>query len=128
MKTKLLFTLPVIALSSVFTACEKENSNVELPEINVSGNVSGTWSKNTTVNVSGHITVPEGQTLTIEEGVQVIFDDNGVGVNHTGIEFMVHGKLYCQGTADNPVLFSVAESRRPAAVFAGTNRSRNCFP
>ena len=27
MKTKLLFTLPVIALSSVFTACEKENSS-----------------------------------------------------------------------------------------------------
>jgi hypothetical protein len=70
--------------------------------------------------VAGHINVPEGQTLTVEEGVQVIFDDNGVGVNHTGIEFLVHGKLYCKGTADNPVLFSVAESKRIAAnTFAG---------
>ena len=75
---------------------------------NVSGDISGTWSKNTTVNVSGHITVPEGQTLSIEEGVQIIFDDNGVGASHTGIEFMVNGKLYCKGTAGNPVLFSVA--------------------
>lgn len=86
----------------------------------VSGNVSGTWNKNATANVSGHITVPEGQTLTIEEGVQVIFDDNGVGADHTGIEFMVKGKLHCKGTADNPILFSVAESKRTAAnTFGG---------
>jgi hypothetical protein len=127
MKAKLLFTVPVIALCSVFTACEeKDNAGYnEEPALresinNVSGNVSGTWDKNTTVNVSGHIIVPEGQTLIIEEGVQVVFDDNGVGVNHTGIEFMVNGKLYCKGTAANPVLFSVAAGKRTAAnTFAG---------
>jgi hypothetical protein len=87
---------------------------------NVSGNVSGIWNKNTTVNVTGHITVPEGQTLTIEEGVQVIFDDNGVGANHTGIEFMVDGKLYCRGTVTHPVLFSVAPGKRTATnIFGG---------
>jgi len=63
---------------------------------NISGDVSGVWEKNATVNVSGHITVPVGQTLTIEEGVQVIFDDNGVGASHTRIEFLVAGKLYCK--------------------------------
>jgi hypothetical protein len=87
---------------------------------NISGNVSGVWEKNSTVNVSGHITVPAGQTLTIEEGVQVLFDDNGVGASHTRIEFMVAGKLYCKGTATNPVLFSVAASKRIAAnIFGG---------
>ena len=87
---------------------------------NISGNVSGTWEKNATVNVSGHITVPVGQTLTIEEGVQVIFDDNGVGASHTRIEFMVAGKLYCKGTTTNPILFSVAPSKRIAAnTFGG---------
>ena len=35
-------------------------------EENVSGNVSGTWEKNSIINVSGHITVPEGESLTIE--------------------------------------------------------------
>jgi uncharacterized protein YjdB len=50
---------------------------------NVSGNVSGVWEKNTVVNVSGHISVPKGSSLTIEEGVQVIFDDNGVGASQT---------------------------------------------
>ena len=87
---------------------------------NISGNVSGVWEKNSTVNVSGHITVPIGQTLTIEEGVQVVFDDNGVGASHTRIEFMVAGKLYCNGTTTNPVLFSVAASKRIAAnTFGG---------
>ena len=82
---------------------------------NVSGNVSGTWDKNTTVNVSGHITVPEGQTLTIEEGVQVIFSSNGVGASHVAIELIVNGKLYCKGTETNPILFSVAENERTAS-------------
>lgn len=87
---------------------------------NISGTVSGTWEKNSTVNVSGHITVPVGQTLIIEEGVQVIFDENGVGASHTRIEFMVAGKLYCNGTATNPILFSVAPSKRTAAnTFGG---------
>ena len=87
---------------------------------NVAGNVSGTWEKNATVNISGHITVPAGQSLTIEEGVQVIFDDNGVGASHTRIEFMVGGKLYCNGTTTNPILFSVAPSKRIATnTFGG---------
>lgn len=87
---------------------------------NISGNVSGVWEKNATVNVSGHITVPIGQTLTIEQGVQVIFDDNGVGASHTRIEFLVAGKLYCNGTATNPILFSIAPSKRIASnTFGG---------
>ena len=87
---------------------------------NVSGNVSGIWEKNSTVNVSGHITIPAGQTLTIEEGVQVIFNDNGVGASHTKIEFIVAGKLYCNGTTNNPILFSVDPSKRTAAnIFGG---------
>jgi hypothetical protein len=87
---------------------------------NTSGNVSGVWEKNSTVNVTGHITVPAGQTLIIEEGVQVLFDDNGVGASHTRIEFMVAGKLYCKGTSTNPVLFSVAPGKRIAAnTFGG---------
>ena len=86
----------------------------------VSGNVEGVWEKNLTVNVTGHITVPKGKTLTIEEGCHVIFDDNGVGASHIGIEFMVEGNLYCRGTAANPVLFSVAPGKRMAENrFAG---------
>lgn len=105
-------------ISSLKATCDVTVSWATLN--NISGNVSGVWEKNATVNVSGHITVPAGQTLTIEEGVQVIFDDNGVGASHTRIEFMVAGKLYCNGTTTNPILFSVAPSKRIAAnTFGG---------
>ncbi len=81
-------------------------------EEGISGNVSGVWKAGSTVNVSGHITVPEGESLTIEEGVTVIFSDKGVGVNHVAIEFTVDGNLYCLGTEDAPVRLTVAEDLR----------------
>ena len=86
----------------------------------VEGDVEGTWKANSIILVSGHITVPAGKSLTIEEGVQVIFDDKGVGANHVPVEFTVDGNLYCKGTAENPVLFSVAEENRTKEnTFAG---------
>lgn len=86
----------------------------------VEGNVEGTWEANTIINVSGHITVPAGKSLTIEEGVQIIFDDKGVGANHVPVEFTVDGNLYCKGTAEKPVLFSVSEEdRKKENIFAG---------
>ena len=89
-------------------------------EDNVSGDVSGVWAKNSVINVSGHITVPEGETLTIEEGVTVVFSSNGVGASHTPIEFVVDGDLYCHGTESNPVTLTVAESERnPENAFEG---------
>ena len=105
-------------ISSLKATCDVTVSWATLN--NISGSVSGVWEKNATVNVSGHINVATGQTLTIEEGVQVIFDDNGVGASHAKIEFMVAGKLYCKGTSANPILFSVAASKRIAAnTFGG---------
>ena len=89
-------------------------------EENVSGNVSGIWEKNSIINVSGHITVPEGESLTIEEGVTVVFSSNGVGASHTPIEFVVDGDLYCLGTEESPVTLTVAENERtPENAFEG---------
>jgi len=112
-----------ISVTSVQSATLKSTCDVTVSWVtlsNITGEVSGVWEKNATINVSGHITVPAGKALTIEEGVQVIFDDNGVGASHTRIEFMVAGNLFCKGTKTNPVLFSVAQSKRIAAnTFGG---------
>ena len=132
MKTKSIF---VIAAAMVFcmVSCEKNGpvtpENPDTPGTGdttdvvtegISGEVSGVWEAGSVINVTGHITVPEGQSLTIEEGVTVIFSDAGVGVNHTAIEFSVDGNLYCLGTEDAPVLLTVAEElRTPANTFEG---------
>lgn len=93
---------------------EEEEEDEETDATSVSGEVSGTWTKGNTYNVTGHITVPEGESLTIEEGVEVIFTTEGVGTNHAPVEFSVEGNLYCEGTEDNPILFSIEESNRTA--------------
>ena len=134
MKLKLMTMALSIALAA--SSCSSSNDPID-PEsqdtpqdvieeeplgetLNVSGSVSGTWTKNSTVNVTGHLTVPQGQSLTIEEGVKVIFTSAGVGVNHVPVEFTVDGNLYIKGTAENPVLLSTEESQRTADnVFAG---------
>lgn len=87
-----------------------ENANIDV-ETNVdggasSGEISGVWEKGTTHNITGDVIIPEGKTLTIQEGVTVIMDP----VAKT--EFIVKGNLYSLGTADNPVKFTIQEKDR----------------
>ena len=122
MKTKNFIMLSA-ALAFIFAACEKENGSNTGNGDNNGGDgnqqteetvqtVSGVWEAGTTVNVDRHLLVPEGESLTIEPGVTVIFSSKGVGINHVPIEFTVDGNLYCLGTDDQPVLLTVAESER----------------
>lgn len=131
MKKSKFFILPLALMSALVctTACsDDDDPKPQDPEVvdptpvtqDVSGEVSGTWTKNSIINVTGHIVVPQGQSLTIEEGVQVIFSPAGVGVNHVPIEFTVDGNLYIRGTEANPVLLSTEASLRTADnTFAG---------
>ncbi|GHN01093.1 hypothetical protein WSM22_25820 [Cytophagales bacterium WSM2-2] len=88
------------------------------PPVNVpAGDVSGTWLKNTTYIAQGSLTVPAGQSLTIQEGVTVIFDGDG---SQGSAEFVVKGNLYSIGTKDKPVLFTLPVAKRTTAnIFAG---------
>lgn len=64
----------------------------------VNGNVSGAWTKGHTYRVTGNIIVPAGQTLTIEEGVEVKFDGY--------YSLTVNGTLLANGSADKYVQFT----------------------
>lgn len=70
------------------------------------------WPADTIVNLTNHYTVPEGKSLVIKEGVKIIVSTAGVGANHVPVEFTVNGNLYCEGTAEKPILFSVPEDER----------------
>lgn len=83
--------------------------------VNVSGSVEGTWKKYSIINVTGHINVPQGKTLTVEEGVEVVVGTNGQDENTTKIEIIVNGNLYCYGTEEAPVTFTVPAAERTAA-------------
>ena len=63
------------------------------------GEVSGTWSiENSPYCVDGHLTVENGQTLTIEPGVKVAVR----GPYH----FNVQGNIKALGASDNNIIFS----------------------
>ncbi len=80
--------------------------------LTVSGNVEGTWKKYSVVNVTGHLNIPAGKSLTIEEGVEIIVTDGAIDASGTKIEIIVNGNLYCKGTTEAPVLFSVNATKR----------------
>ncbi|GAB6012090.1 Ig-like domain-containing protein [Viscerimonas tarda] len=74
--------------------------------------VEGVWRKYTTVSVNGQIYVPAGKSLTIEEGVDIIINADAQDASNTKIELIVEGSLYCYGTAESPITFTVPASNR----------------
>ncbi|WP_316822180.1 right-handed parallel beta-helix repeat-containing protein [Pedobacter gandavensis] len=104
--TKILMGLTVLLLG--LGSCKKANSDVDPDTGNGSaiGEVSGIWKKGSTQIIKGDIIIPEGQSLTIEEGVTVIMDTLAKP------EIIVKGNLYAEGTAEFPIKFSIAEELR----------------
>lgn len=104
---KNLFKILIVSVLTVlyFTSCDKDPKPED--KTIAGGLVEGVWIKGSTITINGHIEIPEGKSLTIEEGVKVIFNDTMIRP-----EFIVKGNLYCKGTAANPILFSVPENMR----------------
>ena len=64
----------------------------------ISGQVSGTWSAaNSPYFIIEDTIIPDGQTLTIEPGVEVVFSGN--------YGFIVQGSLFAQGTENDSIYF-----------------------
>lgn len=107
MKTKLiLICLALFAISH--SSCEKANIDVDPDTGNGSaiGEVSGIWKRGSVQIIKGDIIIPEGQSLTIEEGVTVVMDTTAKP------EIIVKGNLYAEGTAAFPIKFTVEEGAR----------------
>ncbi|OWK70639.1 hypothetical protein [Pedobacter sp. AJM] len=104
MKSNQIFKL-LILLVLALAGCEKANIDVDTSEVNGSaiGEVSGVWAKGSTQVIKGDIIIPEGKSLTIEEGVTILMDTVAKP------EIVVKGNLYALGTVDNPIKFTVNE-------------------
>jgi len=63
----------------------------------------GTWTvADSPVQVVGNITLPEGETLVIDPGVRVEFQD--------AYQFIVHGLLRAEGTVEDMIVFTAADT------------------
>ena len=86
MKTKLLALLLILSISLQ-------------AQTSISGNQSGSWTlANAPYQVTGDITIPTGQVLTIEAGVQVIFQGH--------YKIVLDGQILANGTDGNPIVFT----------------------
>ena len=69
------------------------------PTLIPEGNVSGTWAKeDSPYHINGEITIPDGKTLIIEPGVDVIFKGY--------YKFKIEGRLLAIGTREEEILFT----------------------
>ncbi len=103
---------------ALLTSCSKNSEDTQVTpaptETSVTGNVEGIWKKGNTYKVTGHLQVPEGKSLTIEEGVTVLMSDSIVKP-----EILIRGNLYSLGTAENPVKFTVPDAWKTSANLFG---------
>ena len=99
------------------------NGDHELPDITlqagsvveVSGNVSGTWYDNTLIEVVGDLTIPEGDTLIIQPGVNVYFMGN-----HT---LNIYGSILAVGTETDSITFTSGQAIKSATDWEGIDIS-----
>ncbi|MFC1568939.1 right-handed parallel beta-helix repeat-containing protein [bacterium] len=88
-------TLTAIMIGFVLSNCLAQTDISE-------GDISGTWSlTNSPYHIDGEITIPDGQTLTIEPGVQIIFTGH--------YKFNIQGRLLAVGTEQDSIVFTAQD-------------------
>ncbi|MDD2412805.1 MAG: hypothetical protein RBS19_03145 [Bacteroidales bacterium] len=136
MKNKRFILGLILSFGIVFASCKKETEEIENNTIEVSRNTivnsnissNTTWTCDKIYELSGHITVLNGATLTIEPGT-IIKGQAGTGTNSSALIIARGGKIMAEGTADKPIIFtSVADEISPEDITAGNFASPNLDP
>lgn len=121
MKMKHLMYM-LLAASIAITSCKKEEKTVTPVDDVVNnpneltgektiegGDIEGVWKQGAKITVKGSLVIREGKSLTIEEGVTVMFANSSVKQ-----EVLVYGNLYCKGTVQNKIRFTVTDDIKPS--------------
>lgn len=102
MKNLSFLLLLFVAISTIFTSCDKDDiidDEKKYPEGSI------VWKNDTTL--TDHHIVPVGTSLYIEEGVTITMDNI-----EKRPEMIVLGNLYSKGTKEKPVTFTVPQQYR----------------
>lgn len=120
-------------VTMLVVACNPDNGPVIVDPVDsyyITENISGdvTWNNDDEYILGGRITVLDGATLTIEAGA-VIKGELGTGANATALLVARGGKIYAEGTATAPIIFTTAGDEITVEdVAAGNFASPNLEP
>lgn len=110
------FYLMALAMSMTLFACGDDNDPIPsptpdpkpeptpTPEVSAYPEGAIVWKEDTTIMLTDHFLVEKDRSLYIEPGVTVIADNADKKP-----EIVVLGNMYCMGTAEKPVTFTVAD-------------------
>ena len=124
MKKINLLALVFLALAFGFTACDEDTVEPGADNDNENGNVvitdniteNTTWTKDNIYQLAGRIVVEAGAELTIEAGT-IIKGEAGSQANATALIVARDGKLFAEGTSDEPIIFtSIADEIQPGEI------------
>ncbi len=105
MKRMKFLAIPLAAIA-LLAACSDDNeSAVSNTSETVYPSNAIIWPKDTTVILTDHFLVEADQTLIVQEGATIIASNAEVKP-----EIVVLGSLYCLGTEENPITFTVDAS------------------
>lgn len=119
-----------------FTATDKDGSSAtvthvltvgaESTTVRVTANITGdvTWTANKTYILGGRIFVTNGGKLTIEAGT-VIKGEAGSGANATALVVARGGKIFANGTAEKPIIFTSVADEIVSGQIASPNLEAN---
>ena len=115
-----------------FTASDRNGSSAkathvltvgaEETSVKVTDNISGevTWTANKTYILAGRIFVLDGGSLTIEAGT-IIKGEAGSGANATALIVARGGKIFANGTATAPIIFTSVADEIEQGMIASPN-------
>jgi len=99
----------LLILAALFQNCRKSDYILEDHQKVISDDGSGTgtvtWTKDNEYLLEGFVFVNDGQTLTIKQGTIVRFKP-GKGENASALIVSRGGKIYAEGSASEPIIFT----------------------
>lgn len=119
-----------------FTATDSDGSSAtvthvltvgaEATTVRVTANITGkvTWTANKTYILGGRVSVTNGGELTIEAGT-VIKGEAGSGANATALVVARGGKIFANGTAERPIIFTSVADEIVSGQIASPNLDPN---
>ncbi len=92
------------------------------PDVIVSGNITGnvTWTNDRFYILTGKVYVVDGASLTIEAGT-IVKGAVSTGANASALIVARGGKIFANGTAQRPIIFTSASDNIALGTNAGTN-------